>query len=1206
MSTDASSTPNSLSRFRPAIFLLTGAAAAYAIFYAHSRYVASQQHPPLRRRNAVRRRSTRRRGGISLPSGESRAPHDFGEPIQSLDHLERVGEAYGTFRMEVENGRTIESRLVPSQLPSVEQLQRELETSRDHSQFIRSIMENALLDNFLAMEFPSVHTIRYETGEWQYLLNELLERGLSETNITEAFMRFNESDHFGEDLRRRRLNGESIRLSGPGIGMGNANAAEPSPTIQPPEPAETMIDDQSIFSWRDGNDDGAPTREGQNLLNLLYHIAEDQARRDGYIHRGVTCNSCGAMPIQGIRYRCANCIDYDLCETCEAMQVHIKTHLFYKVRIPAPFLGNPRQPQPVWYPGKPAMLPRSLPRNLAKRLMKETNFENTELDALWDQFRCLANVEWVNDPNKLNMAIDRKTFDRCFVPNTSVRPPPPSLIYDRMFSFYDTNGDNLIGFEEFLKGLASFGNKSVHERYKRIFEGYDIDRDGYVERKDFLRIFRAYYTLSRELNRDMVAGMEDDFLEGGTRDIILGSQPISSAFPGNIPTGEPSRIGEGKRTNLQGDMEVIDNQGILREDGDDTGDRNAVIGDAAVRSNAFNGRTRPLFQSRFRPPDVPLTRPRRRRNAEADGDGGEDGDEEDEDEHGIYSTTYNEWPNDHVRSEDVVNALGTYVPLDDITDYVDRARIATCAAQRLDEADREELERIRREAIDERWARRAFYIDEEDGAVAPPNYDDLEDYQDGVAGISHEPQPESHPPSPRSRSSSKVRFQDDITDNEYDTRSNPSTSSRSIPVAERWGGFEIPEVEKDVGKEILYQVTQQGLNELLDILFKQKEDLLRDAYKTRAERKRWAKEIYEYTAALPQGDPLRQGLDLKPQDKSILGSGAVNRNVPARDKPLKQLLDESGYAIMHDRGIANRSPSPQPEDTDSSSGLPRGSPITYDPTLPQNRPNDSEIEPFPPAPSTFECAECAGASSASEEEQEEEEEEEEVEEAEYEVTESASPPPDPTLPQNRPDRAASGRSLHITEVPSSSSIPFGHTVFEQSPVYESASTDTSASAQRSQLRHQRVRSRPRNHPHPHRLRFQPGTSSTSRRSHLISAAEAEADADADAEGDGDHSDLSSISSASSRSSIISHDNDGDNTNITIKQPKPPSPPPLTPSPGTLLTWCRHNHAEWEAKVRGGSGAKLNFKEFVGIMQRDEGITGKKLGFVLSWIDMTSF
>ncbi|THC96450.1 hypothetical protein EYZ11_004041 [Aspergillus tanneri] len=832
-----------LSRYRPVLYLLTGIAAAYALVYVNNQLLSSSSsRPSLRRRRAIRRpRRSEPEQPAVVDTPSSRA-------VAHLEQLERQNGVYGTFRIETEDGRRVESGLLPSLLATRDQLMEEVGVPEAHAERMREMMEDTFLESFLALDFPPGHSLEEGSAEREYLTEQLQRRGISHAGIERALTRFNEDNNYGEELRRRRQNGERVTLS-------TSTFPDESSPAQNLDGGETVVDDQSVFSWRDGNNESSPTREGQNLLNLLYHIAEDQARRDGYIHRGV----------------------------------HIKTHLFYKVRIPAPFLGNPRQSQPVWYPGKPSMLPRSLPRSLAKRLMKETSLENTELDALWDQFRCLANHEWPDDPNKLYMAIDRKTFDRCFVPNTSVRPPPPSLIYDRMFAFYDTNGDGLIGFEEFLKGLASLNNKSNDERLRRVFRGYDIDGDGYVERKDFLRVFRAYYTLSRELTRDMVAGMEDDFLEGGARDVVLGMQPISSAFPGNIPSGEASRTGEGKRINADGDMEIVDNEGVLRPDGTDTGNRHTVVGDSAVRSRY--GGLRPLF------PSVRLSTPtgrasgRRAANHEQRDDGsGSD----------VSSSSVgtDRWPPaEHVLEEDIVNALGAYVPLQEVTDPVDRARIGTAVYNRMCDDDQRQMNEVRRHGIDERWRRRAFYTDEEDGATVPEDYEsdpNLDGMSDEDAFEEHY---ESHPPSPRSRSSSKVRFQDDIAD-DYDLRSNPSTSSRSILVSERWGGFEVPEVERDVGKEILYQVTQQGFNELLDILFKPKEDLLMEAYRTRAERKIWAHEI-ELVAKRPENqfDQILKRAGKRNAGEGIQEDEEELEKNPFSDRPLEQLLDQTGYSI---------------------------------------------------------------------------------------------------------------------------------------------------------------------------------------------------------------------------------------------------------------------------------------------------------------------
>ncbi|KAL9036997.1 MAG: hypothetical protein Q9214_005889, partial [Letrouitia sp. 1 TL-2023] len=85
------------------------------------------------------------------------------------------------------------------------------------------------------------------------------------------------------------------------------------------------------------------------------------------------------------------------------------------------------------------------------------------------------------------------------------------------------------------------------------------------------------------------------------------------------------------------------------------------------------------------------------------------------------------------------------------------------------------------------------------------------------------------PSSRRSRSSSKVRFEDELDTNgeeeEEESRSAISVSSRSIPVGERWGGSEIPDPVKVVEGEVIYKLTQASFNGVLDSLFGLREDL---------------------------------------------------------------------------------------------------------------------------------------------------------------------------------------------------------------------------------------------------------------------------------------------------------------------------------------------------------------------------------------------
>lgn len=58
-------------------------------------------------------------------------------------------------------------------------------------------------------------------------------------------------------------------------------------------------------------------------------------------------------------------------------------------------------------------------------------------------------------------------------------------------------------------------------------------------------MFRAFYALSKDLVKDMVASMDDDMLEANqASNVLVGSQPISAAFAGSIPVGS-RRDGKG-------------------------------------------------------------------------------------------------------------------------------------------------------------------------------------------------------------------------------------------------------------------------------------------------------------------------------------------------------------------------------------------------------------------------------------------------------------------------------------------------------------------------------------------------------------------------------------------------------------------------------------------------------------------------------------
>lgn len=66
---------------------------------------------------------------------------------------------------------------------------------------------------------------------------------------------------------------------------------------------------------------------------------EQAADEQKPVHRHVLCDGCNKTVV-GIRYKCYNCADYDLCEACEetnlSVGTHDATHIFLKIYKPTP------------------------------------------------------------------------------------------------------------------------------------------------------------------------------------------------------------------------------------------------------------------------------------------------------------------------------------------------------------------------------------------------------------------------------------------------------------------------------------------------------------------------------------------------------------------------------------------------------------------------------------------------------------------------------------------------------------------------------------------------------------------------------------------------------------------------------------------------------------------------------------------------------
>ncbi|KAL2271013.1 hypothetical protein VTJ83DRAFT_384 [Remersonia thermophila] len=735
--------------------------------------------------------------------------------------------------------------------------------------------------------------------------------------------------------------------------------------------AERHVRDDNWYDHEDHDDhhfgSGPAQRAGQNIVSLLFRVSEDNARRNAFVHRGCLCNGCGVTPIRGIRYRCANCTDFDLCETCEAQGMHTKTHIFYKIRVPIPRLGS-RPLQPVWYPGDPENCLRLLPKHLMPKLTRETGFERPELEALWEQWTFMACTEWREDPDELGIAMDRKTFERYLVPSGGYHHMAPNLLHDRMFAFYDDNRDGLIGFAEFLRGTAYRKRK---DRLRKIFRGYDIDDDGFISRRDCLRLFRAYYAVFKHMHRGILEGLEEQAMNAVEVDqVITGRQPLSSLFgrEGGFSEADTDRLPQGKAVLSSGDARIIDGRNrAVNENSPDTADRQAIL------MGLFNRQSR-AAESRF----VPISRQQQNEDGERSGieylnsllnppnsirelptlllgetrDGNDfllvfnnrdstvqdmqelDGDPADDALRSAENPQANgEGPSSGAAGGSVVHGARDENPSLESEGLRPSDRSPRRSPSYVVSSGRRARVNARRKLFD-RWQRRQFYLDEEEGMLPPEDWSDDDDVLTRLEDA--ESKEEQPPPSARSRSSSKVRFAQDTDD--YDIRSNPSTSSRSVP--ERWGGMEIRDAERDAGKEIFYQVAQQAFNEILDTLFKEKEDLAIRAAQTKELRDKYRH--------------LFQSIDPNEQEPPAKARATPTDGTSAQDKTLEELLTETGYSIDPEAEKGTGAGETNEASAESEDALPAPIPdepaapqsaepdVYRDPTMPQFRPNSDQ------------------------------------------------------------------------------------------------------------------------------------------------------------------------------------------------------------------------------------------------------------------------
>ncbi|KAH9495558.1 E3 ubiquitin-protein ligase mib2 [Bulinus truncatus] len=87
---------------------------------------------------------------------------------------------------------------------------------------------------------------------------------------------------------------------------------------KPPEKCVSVVwDNGSKNTYRIGRDNAYDLRILDNAPS-------------GVKHKNITCDGCRASPIQGIRWRCTSCFNYDLCSQCYNSNMHVTGHMFWR------------------------------------------------------------------------------------------------------------------------------------------------------------------------------------------------------------------------------------------------------------------------------------------------------------------------------------------------------------------------------------------------------------------------------------------------------------------------------------------------------------------------------------------------------------------------------------------------------------------------------------------------------------------------------------------------------------------------------------------------------------------------------------------------------------------------------------------------------------------------------------------------------------
>jgi next-to-BRCA1 protein 1 len=82
----------------------------------------------------------------------------------------------------------------------------------------------------------------------------------------------------------------------------------------------------------------------EEQVSFIRNLVREEAGLAKPVHTRFTCDGCGVHPIEGVRYNCTVCRDFDFCETCEAKTEHAHPFIKHKTAVaPRCFRAAPQE-----------------------------------------------------------------------------------------------------------------------------------------------------------------------------------------------------------------------------------------------------------------------------------------------------------------------------------------------------------------------------------------------------------------------------------------------------------------------------------------------------------------------------------------------------------------------------------------------------------------------------------------------------------------------------------------------------------------------------------------------------------------------------------------------------------------------------------------------------------------------------------------------